>query len=39
MNAEVESDVVRYTAMMIAMHYTARPVWLSAVVAIDTTSG
>ena len=39
MIAEVVSDVVRYTAMMIAMHSTARPVWLIAVFEIDTTSG
>ncbi len=39
MNADVDSDVVRYTAMMIAMHSTARPVWFSDVLAIDTTSG
>ena len=39
MKAEVVSEVVRYTAMMMAMHSTARPVWLIAVLAIDTTSG
>ena len=39
MNAEVESDITRYTAMMMAMASTARPVWLSDVFAIDTTSG
>jgi hypothetical protein len=39
MNAEIDSESVRYTAMMMAMHSTARPVWFSAVVAIETTSG
>ncbi len=39
MNSDVAREVVRYTAMMIAMHSTARPVWLSAVFEIDTTSG
>ena len=29
----------RYTAMMIVMHSTARPVWLSVVLEIDTRSG
>ena len=39
MNAAVESDVVRYTSMMIEMHSTARPVLFNAVVATETTSG
>ena len=39
MNTEIESESVRYTAMMIEMHSTARPVWFNAVVAIETTSG
>ena len=38
-STEVPSDVVRYTSMMIAMHSTARPVWLIAVLEIETTSG
>jgi hypothetical protein len=38
-DAEVASDVVRYTSMISAMHSTARPVWLMAVLLIDTTSG
>ena len=36
MNAAVESDVVRYTSMMIEMHSTARPVLFNAVVATGT---
>ena len=38
-SAEVPSDVHRYTSMMMAMHSTARPVWLSVVLAMETTSG
>lgn len=36
---EVVNEVVRYTSMTTAMHSTARPVWFSAVFAIETTSG
>mgnify|MGYP007048129375 CR=1 FL=1 len=38
-STEVMSEVVRYTNITIEMHSTARPVWLSAVLAMDTTSG
>jgi hypothetical protein len=38
-NAAVTSDSVRYTAMMTAMHSTARPVWFSVVLDLDTRSG
>jgi len=39
MNPLVDSEVVRYTSMMMAMHSTARPVWLIAVLVMETTSG
>ena len=38
-SSEVMRDVLRYTSMTMEMHSTARPVWLSAVLEIDTTSG
>ena len=38
-STEVNSEVLRYTSMMMAMHSTERPVWLMAVLAIYTTSG
>ena len=36
---EVSSEMVRYTAIRMAMHSTARPVWFMAVLAIETMSG
>ena len=36
---DVSSEMVRYTAIRMAMHSTARPVWFMAVLAIETMSG
>src|SRR4051812_25380832 len=39
MNAEIARLIVRYTAMMTAMPSIACPVWLIAVLAMETSSG
>src|SRR6185369_13105086 len=39
MNPEIERLMVRYTAMMIATPSIACPVWLMAVLAMETRSG
>ena len=38
-NIDVASDVLRYTIITMAIHSTARPVWLSAVLVTETMSG